>query len=69
VTDELVDCLAVAGTPDHCRRALERWREAGLDAAVAVVPAEADLFEQIDIIGAELGPHWSALARPHEDRR
>lgn len=52
VSDELVDTVAVAGTPEHCRRQLGRWAEAGLDAPVAVVPREADMREQIAHIGA-----------------
>jgi 5,10-methylenetetrahydromethanopterin reductase len=69
VTDELVDMLAVAGTPDDCRRALRRWRDAGLDAPVAVVPPDADVVEQIEVIGAELAPSWGGVASPGEERR
>lgn len=58
VTDEILDAVAVAGTPAECRRALARWAEAGLDTAVAVVPPEADVPGQIALIGAALGPHW-----------
>ncbi|MBI2155393.1 MAG: LLM class flavin-dependent oxidoreductase [Candidatus Rokubacteria bacterium] len=58
VTDEVLDAVAVAGTPADCRRALARWADAGLDAAVAVVPREADMLEQLALIGAELSPHW-----------
>jgi len=61
VTDEVLDAVAVAGTPADCRRALSRWAEAGLDAAVAVVPPEADMFEQLALIGAELSPHWKEM--------
>ena len=39
VTDEMIDALAVAGTPAECRRALARLAEAGLDTPVAVLPA------------------------------
>ena len=61
VTDEVLDAVAVAGTPADCRRALARWAEAGLDAAVAVVPPEADMLEQLTLIGAELSPHWKEM--------
>jgi len=59
VTDAVLDAVAVAGTPAECRRALTRWAEAGLDAAVAVVPPEADMLEQLALIGAELASHWT----------
>jgi 5,10-methylenetetrahydromethanopterin reductase len=58
VTDEMIETLAVAGTPGDCRRQLERWAAAGLDAPVAVVPKRADLVEQISLIGRELAPAW-----------
>ncbi len=61
VTDEILDRVAVAGTPAECRRALRRWAEAGLDAAVAVVPPEANVIEQLALIGAELSPHWKEM--------
>lgn len=61
VTDDVLDSVAVAGTPADCRRALARWADAGLDAAVAVVPREADMLEQLTLIGAELSPHWKEI--------
>ena len=61
VTDELVDAFAGAGTPEECRRALRPWAEAGLDAAIAVVPGSAGMPEQLRLIGAELAPSWKEL--------
>jgi 5,10-methylenetetrahydromethanopterin reductase len=61
VTDDLMDAVAVAGTPAQCRAALARWAEAGLDAVVAVVPAGADLTRQIEHLGRELSPAWKEL--------
>jgi len=61
VDDALVDTFAIAGTPAECRRRLERFAEAGLDAPVAVVPRGADLEAQIARIGAELLPAWRAM--------
>jgi 5,10-methylenetetrahydromethanopterin reductase len=61
VTDDIIDALAVAGTPEECRLQLRRWAEAGLDAPVAVVPPDVDVGEQIARIGAELAPAWRAL--------
>jgi 5,10-methylenetetrahydromethanopterin reductase len=61
VTDDMIDAFAIAGTPGECRAALARWAEAGLDAAVAVVPPRADLVRQMERIGKELVPTWKAL--------
>jgi alkanesulfonate monooxygenase SsuD/methylene tetrahydromethanopterin reductase-like flavin-dependent oxidoreductase (luciferase family) len=61
VTDEMVDTLAVAGTPTECRAALARWAEAGLDGVVAVVPEGTHLARQIEHLGRELGPAWKEL--------
>lgn len=61
VTDDLLDAVAIAGTPAQCRTALARWAEAGLDALIAVVPEGADLATQIDWIGGELSAAWKAL--------
>ncbi|OGL21045.1 MAG: hypothetical protein A3G44_13735 [Candidatus Rokubacteria bacterium RIFCSPLOWO2_12_FULL_73_47] len=58
VGDDILDAVAVAGTPAACRRALARWAEAGLDAPVAVVPPEADVPGQLARIGAALGAFW-----------
>ncbi len=62
VTDAMVDALAAAGTPEQCRAALRRLAEAGLDAPIAVVPPDADVPEQLALIGAELAPFWKELA-------
>src|SRR5205814_2075801 len=61
VTDDLVDTCAGAGTPSECRAALARWAQAGLDAAVAVVPGRTDLARQLEHIGRELAPAWKEL--------
>src|SRR5881398_3275455 len=61
VTDEVLDAVAIAGTPGECRRALARWAEAGLDTVIAVVPRETDMLEQLALIGAELSPHWKEI--------
>lgn len=58
VDDDLVERLAVAGTPADCRRALARFAEAGLDSPIALVPHALDLPEQISRIGRELVPAW-----------
>lgn len=61
VTDEMVDALAVAGTPGDCRAALRRLAEAGLDAPIAVVPPGADMPEQLALIGETLVPFWKEI--------
>jgi 5,10-methylenetetrahydromethanopterin reductase len=61
IDDGMVEALAVTGSPTECRRQLGRLAEAGLDAAVAIVPGTADLGEQIARIGAELAPAWREM--------
>jgi 5,10-methylenetetrahydromethanopterin reductase len=63
VTDEMIDTLAIGGTPTECRAALARWAEAGLDAVIAVVPEGADLSNQLARIGRELSPAWKEMRR------
>jgi alkanesulfonate monooxygenase SsuD/methylene tetrahydromethanopterin reductase-like flavin-dependent oxidoreductase (luciferase family) len=61
VTNDMVDTLAVAGSPAECRQRLRRFAEAGLDAMIAISPRTADLGEQIARIGAELLPAWREM--------
>jgi 5,10-methylenetetrahydromethanopterin reductase len=61
VTDELMDAVAVVGTPAECRAALARWAEAGLDGVVAVIPEGADRARQIERLGREVSPAWTEL--------
>ena len=61
VTDEIMDAVAIAGTPAQCRAALARWAGAGLDGVVAVVPGRADLAGQIERLGCEVSPAWKEL--------
>jgi len=61
VTDDLIDTLAIAGTPADCRASLARWVDAGLDAVIAVVPGGADLVDQLERFGRELSPAWKQL--------
>jgi alkanesulfonate monooxygenase SsuD/methylene tetrahydromethanopterin reductase-like flavin-dependent oxidoreductase (luciferase family) len=63
ITEELVDTFAIAGTPDDCRRALDRWARAGLTAPVAVTLPGTDVADQLRLVGAELVPYWAARAR------
>jgi 5,10-methylenetetrahydromethanopterin reductase len=59
VDDALIDGLAVAGTPEHCRGQLARWARAGLDAPIAVVPPGLDMMEQLALCGEVLVPAWA----------
>jgi 5,10-methylenetetrahydromethanopterin reductase len=61
VTGEMMDTLAVAGTPAECRAALARWANAGLDGMIAVIPPGADLNEQLARIGQEVSPAWAEM--------
>jgi 5,10-methylenetetrahydromethanopterin reductase len=61
VDEELIDALAVAGTPEHCRRQLARWAEAGLDAPIGVLPGGADPLEQIAAFARVAVPAWREL--------
>jgi 5,10-methylenetetrahydromethanopterin reductase len=61
VTDDVMDAVAVAGTPERCRASLARWAEAGLDGMVAVVPPGADFARQVERLGRELSPAWIDL--------
>jgi 5,10-methylenetetrahydromethanopterin reductase len=69
VTDEMVESLAVAGTPDERRRALERLAEAGLDAPVAVLPAGMPVADQLAWLGDTLAPAWREIAARSAPRR
>lgn len=61
VDDAILDAVAVAGTPAHCARQLERWAEAGLDTPIAVMPPAADLGEQLALHARTLVPAWREL--------
>jgi alkanesulfonate monooxygenase SsuD/methylene tetrahydromethanopterin reductase-like flavin-dependent oxidoreductase (luciferase family) len=56
VTEQHVDAFALAGTADHARRRLVEWVDAGLDTPIAVPAGTDDAGEQLERIGAELGP-------------
>ena len=62
VTEDQIDAFALAGSPDHARRRLEAWLEAGLDTPIALPAGEADPVEQLRLIATELLP--SLVARP-----
>lgn len=57
VTDDVIDAVAIAGTPYDCRNALARYADAGLDTVIAVIPKDADMIWQIERLGA-LSAAW-----------
>jgi 5,10-methylenetetrahydromethanopterin reductase len=61
VEDDMVDRLAIAGTPAECRAALEPLAAAGLDAPIAVIPPAASVRDQLERIGRELVPAWKEM--------
>jgi 5,10-methylenetetrahydromethanopterin reductase len=61
VTDEMVDTLAVVGSPAECRQRLRSFTDAGLDTLIAVAPRSVDLTQQIARIGTELLPAWKEM--------
>ncbi len=63
VTDDLVDRLAIAGTPRECREALRPLAEAGLDLPIAMIPPGLDPIEQTRRIAEELAGAWDELRR------
>ena len=63
VGDDIMDAVAIAGTPTECRAALSRWAEAGLDGMVAVIPDGADFVDQVERLGRQLSPAWRQLRR------
>jgi len=63
VGDDLIDALAVAGTPAQCRAALARLADAGLDAPIAVLPPGPPGEEQIAHLARVLAPAWRDMTR------
>lgn len=53
VTDEMVDTLTIAGTPDQCRDRLEQWHD--LDTALLIAPA-------FDLTPEEIAANYRAIA-------
>jgi len=49
VSDELIDAIAICGTPEHCREKLAEWRENGMGMALVNLPTGApyELTEQM----------------------
>jgi 5,10-methylenetetrahydromethanopterin reductase len=63
VTDDVLDAVAIAGTPAECCAALGRWAQAGLDGVVAVIPEGADVARQLEHLGRDLSPAWKSLVQ------
>jgi alkanesulfonate monooxygenase SsuD/methylene tetrahydromethanopterin reductase-like flavin-dependent oxidoreductase (luciferase family) len=41
VSDELIDAIAICGTPDYCKNKLAEWRAAGMGMALVNLPTGA----------------------------
>jgi hypothetical protein len=41
VSDELIDAIAICGTPDYCKGKLADWRAAGMGMALVNLPTGA----------------------------
>ena len=60
VSADVIDAVAIAGTPEDCRHALLRYAKAGLDTLIAVIPRGADMTWQIERLGA-LSKGWNEM--------
>jgi len=49
VSDELIDAIAICGTPEHCREKLAEWRAAGMGSALINLPTGAP-FEMTEML-------------------
>jgi F420-dependent oxidoreductase-like protein len=49
VSDELIDAIAICGTPEHCREKLAEWRACGMGMALVNLPAGAP-FEMTEML-------------------
>jgi alkanesulfonate monooxygenase SsuD/methylene tetrahydromethanopterin reductase-like flavin-dependent oxidoreductase (luciferase family) len=49
VSDELIDAIAICGTPEYCRDKLAEWRANGMGMALVNLPTGApfELTEQM----------------------
>jgi len=61
VGDDLIDVLAVAGTPAQCHAALARLADAGLDTPIAILPPGPPGEDQIAEIARALAPAWREI--------
>jgi 5,10-methylenetetrahydromethanopterin reductase len=69
VTDDMIEALAVCGTPEECRRSLSRFADAGLDVPVAFLPPGPPVPEQLFRLHEALGAAWRELAARPVSRR
>ncbi len=49
VSDELIDAIAICGTPEHCREKLAEWRAAGMGSALINLPTGVP-FEMTEML-------------------
>ena len=55
VSDELIDAIAICGTPEHCREQLGEWRRHGVGLALMNLPAGAP-FEMAEMLLRTMAP-------------
>jgi alkanesulfonate monooxygenase SsuD/methylene tetrahydromethanopterin reductase-like flavin-dependent oxidoreductase (luciferase family) len=55
VSDELVDAIAICGTPEHCREQLGEWRRHGVGLALMNLPTGAP-FEMAEMLLRSMAP-------------
>ena len=55
MSDELVDAIAICGTPEHCREQLGEWRRHGVGLALMNLPAGAP-FEMAEMLLRTMAP-------------
>ncbi len=55
VSDDLVDAIAICGTPEHCREKLAEWRAHGVGSALMNLPTGAP-FEMVEMLLRGMAP-------------
>jgi F420-dependent oxidoreductase-like protein len=55
VSDELIDAIAICGTPEHCREQLGEWRRYGVGLALMNLPTGAP-FEMAEMLLRTMAP-------------
>jgi 5,10-methylenetetrahydromethanopterin reductase len=61
VPDDLLDRLAIAGTPQGCLDLIQTYKAHGATELVAMLPPSTDLEEQVITIGRYLVPEWNRI--------
>jgi len=59
VSDDLLDNLAIAGSPRRCLELMQVYKAAGATELVAMMPPSSNLEKQVTMIGRQLAPEWN----------